>query len=145
MEISDCFSFANRHPVCSFATVDGDQPRVRALTLWFADRTGFWFDTVATKNVVMQLEANPRCEACFIAPPRPPAPAEMMRVAGTVEFLDDPAIKARLLEERPILKRSDITIPDDPLLQIFRIPHGEVRIWLMENYLMGKETAKFGF
>src|SRR5271169_1974381 len=128
MEISDCFVFANRHPVCSLATMDNDQPRVRTFTLWFADQTGFYFDTVATKNVVMQLEANPRCEVCFLSPPRPPDPAEMMRVSGSVEFLDDPAIKARLHEERPILRRTGITIPDDSLLQVFRIPHGEVRI-----------------
>ena len=122
MDIHDCFVFANRHPICSLATMDGDQPRVRTFTLWFADQSGFYFDTVATKNVVMQLETNPRCEVCFLAPPRPPDPAEMMRVTGSVEFLEDSAIKARHLEERPILQHSGITIPDDALVQVFRIP-----------------------
>ena len=104
MDLNDCFVFAKRHPVCSLATMDHDQPRVRIFTLWFADETGFYFDTLASKNVAMQLEANPRCELCFLAPPHPPHPTEMMRVTGNVEFLDDPSIRARLLEDRLILR-----------------------------------------
>jgi pyridoxamine 5'-phosphate oxidase len=43
MTIQDAIRFANENPVCFLATVEKDQPRVRALAFWYADETGFYF------------------------------------------------------------------------------------------------------
>ena len=43
MDISECALFANKNPVTYIATTDGDQPRVRAFAMWFADETGFYY------------------------------------------------------------------------------------------------------
>jgi len=43
MNLQDCIQFATEHPICFFATMDGDQPRVRALALWFANETASAF------------------------------------------------------------------------------------------------------
>ncbi len=145
MDISDCVRFANENPVAYVATVEGIQPRVRALNLWFADKTGFYFHTIAHKNVVAQVRMNPNAEVCFTAPPRPPNPVEMMRVTGSFDTAQDTFLRRKLIEDRPFLMRMGITGPDDPNLLILCIPHGEVKIWRMENFLMGKESAIITF
>lgn len=38
MEFEECIKFANENPVSWVATVENDQPRVRALGMWFADK-----------------------------------------------------------------------------------------------------------
>ncbi len=58
----------------------------------------------------------------------------MMRAAGEAEFVEDPALKKRLVEERPFLK-AIIKGSDDPLLTIFRIPKGEAHFWTMADNL----------
>jgi uncharacterized pyridoxamine 5'-phosphate oxidase family protein len=69
----------------------------------------------------------------------------MMRVRGQMEIVYDPVLMEKLIAERPFLTRMGITGPDDPSLAVLRIPHGDVRIWKMENFLMGKESASISF
>jgi len=69
----------------------------------------------------------------------------MMRVAGKVKFLDDIALKARLLEERPFLKAIGTGKPDDPLLAVFQIYTGEAQFWKMENNMRESEIKKIRF
>jgi pyridoxamine 5'-phosphate oxidase len=121
MNFKDCIKFANENPTSYIATVDGDQPRVRGFWMWFADETGFYFHTGAMKPVYSQLKKNSKVEACFFHP------AEdggiMMRVAGTVEFLDDTELRGKLIEERQFLKAWGFTA-ENPELVIFRIAKG---------------------
>ena len=60
MNFEECIQFANEHPICSIATVDGDQPRVRMFGMWFADKYGFYFGTMKTGNIYQQLTVNPK-------------------------------------------------------------------------------------
>jgi len=144
MDFKDCIEFANKNPICYLATVEGDQPRVRAFGMWFADAQGFYFHTGAPKAVCRQLKENQKVEVCFYAPAPPPNLGKMMRVAGEVEFLDDLALKARLLEERPFLKQMGMTEPDNPSLVVFRIYKGEAYFWTMEtNMRESEETIRF--
>ena len=64
MEFARCTEFATEHPICYVATEDGDQPRVRALLLWFADERGFYFMTMSPKGFSHQLHHNPKVEVC---------------------------------------------------------------------------------
>ena len=102
MNFKDCIKFANENPTSYIATMDGDQPRVRGFWMWFADETGFYFHTGAMKPVYSQLKKNPNVEACFYHPDG--KGGVMMRVAGTVEFLDDTELRGKLIEERQFLK-----------------------------------------
>ena len=90
MSFQDCVKFANENPVCYVATTDGDQPRVRAFVIFFADENGFYFGTLSPKDVSRQLKTNPKVEVCFYNNARP---MKMMRVTGEVEFLDDMVLK----------------------------------------------------
>ena len=51
MNFKDCIEFANANRTCFLAMVDGNQPRVRAFGMWFADDKGFYFQTESIKAV----------------------------------------------------------------------------------------------
>jgi len=140
MDIKDCINFANENRVSYVATCDGDQPRVRAFLMWLADESGFYFHTGATKDVSRQLKANQKVEVCVCTPNL----GRMMRVAGEAEFLDDPALRLRLIEERPFLK-AIVKGPDDPLLTIFRISHGEAYFLTMTDNMKEAEVPRIKF
>ncbi len=72
MDFDECIQFATEHPICAAATVDGDQPRVRMLGMWFATKEGFYFSTAKVKAMCRQLTANHKVELCFYAPPKHP-------------------------------------------------------------------------
>ena len=142
MDFSECVKFANDNPVTYIATADGDQPRVRAFAMWFADETGFYYHTGTPKAVWQQLTKNPKVELCFY---NPEGAGRMMRVAGAVEFIDDPALKERLVAERPWLLQIGISGPDDPKLAVFRVAHGEAYFWTMENNMREAEAPRVRF
>ena len=143
MNFQDCVKFANEHPVCYVATVEGDQPRVRALRMWFADDKGFYFQTESTKSVCKQLKANPKIELCFFVPG--PNVGTMMRANGKVEFINDPGLKAKVLAERPFLKGLGVKGPEDPLLVVFRVCSGEAYFWTMANNMKEAEIERKTF
>jgi len=141
MGLKECVDFANRVKVAYLATVDGDQPRVRALMMWFADETGFYFQTQTVKALYRQLQKNPKVEACFWDP----GEGRMLRVSGVVEFLDDLELKRRCYEERPFLKEMGIKGPEDPLLAIFRIAKGEAFFWTREWSMKEDQIPRIRF
>lgn len=140
MNINDCISFTNENPICYLATVENDQPRVRALGFWFADETGFYFQTSTIKEFSSQLVKNPRTEVCFYHHEAPIG--TMLRIAGEVEVLDDLVFREKALNDRPFLKSFGITV-DSPRLFLFRIAHGQAYFWTMENNVKPKEFIEF--
>jgi pyridoxamine 5'-phosphate oxidase len=140
MNIQDCIKFTNENPVCYLATVDENQPRVRALRFWFADETGFYFQTGEVKQFYRELKKNPKTEVCFYKSEN--MIGTMLRISGEVEFLDDRSLKERVLKDRPFLKKFELTV-DSPGLIIFKIAHGQAHFWTMENNLKPKEIIRF--
>jgi uncharacterized pyridoxamine 5'-phosphate oxidase family protein len=140
MNIQDCIRFANENPICYLATVEGDQPRVRALGFWFADETGFYFQTASVKEFPNQLKENPKAEVCIYH--HEGMIGTMLRIAGKVEFLDDIKLRERVLIDRPFLKTFGMTV-DSPRMVIFRFNHGQAHFWTMENNLKPKEIINF--
>ena len=88
-----------------------------------------------------QLKTNPKVEACFWQPDK--TPGKMMRIAGEIEFVDDPELKKKALEDRPFLKDFGITF-DHPGLIIFRIAKGEAYFWTIGTNYEPKKFIKFG-
>jgi uncharacterized pyridoxamine 5'-phosphate oxidase family protein len=138
--IKDCIKFANENPICYLATAESDQPHVRVLGFWFADETGFYFQTGAMKEFYQQLKKNPKTEVCFYKHEN--MIGTMLRISGKVEFPDDIKLKERVLADRPFLKEFGITAAS-PGLVIFRIVHGKAHFWTMENNLKPKEIIEF--
>lgn len=144
MKLQELVKFANENRVCYVATTEGDQPRVRALQMWFADEKGFYFQTESVKSICQQLKANDKIEICFYAPG--PNLGPMMRVSGRVKFIEDLSLKRKVLEDRPFLKSIGIQGPEDPLLVIFHVYTGEAYFWTIANNMKEKdiERVKFG-
>ena len=142
--LDEAIAFAVAHPVCFLATSEADQPHVRGWLFWFADATGFYFQTLAPKDVCHQLKANPKTEVCFFNG-GDLATARTLRVTGEVEFLDDPALKHRLLEQDMPFLAPLGNGPEDPLHQIFRIPHGQAFSWGMGDILKEHELERITF
>ncbi|MDK2975339.1 MAG: hypothetical protein PWP08_1710 [Methanofollis sp.] len=140
MDFSDCVKFANENPTTYIGTVEGDQPRVRAFAMWFADATGFYYHTGTPKKIWHQLKENPKVELCFHAPSD--GAGQMMRVAGTVEFLEDAALTERLIEERPWIL--DLGLSGNKL-GMFRVAHGEAYFWTAESNLRENEAPRVKF
>jgi pyridoxamine 5'-phosphate oxidase len=140
MDIKDCIKFSNENPICSLATVENDQPRVRILGFWFADETGFYFQTSTIKEIPGQLKLNPKTEVCFYK--HEGMIGTMLRISGEVEFLNDLKLREKALNDRPFLKNFGVTI-DSPKLVLFRISHGQAFFWTMENNLKPKEIIEF--
>jgi pyridoxamine 5'-phosphate oxidase len=145
MDLQDCIKFATENPFCSLATTDGDQPRVRTFLFWFGDENGFYFATMAPKEVCRQLKNNPRVEVCFFNNAPEWQDWKMMRVTGTIEFLDDLGLKKKLLEDRSFLKNVGSGEPEDPIFQIFRIYTGEAYFWTLADTLKEADIERITF
>jgi pyridoxamine 5'-phosphate oxidase len=144
MDYSECVKFASENPVTYIATVEGDQPRVRAFAMWFADKTGFYYHTGTPKSVCTQLKKNPKVELCFYAPSVQGA-GKQMRIEGKVEFLEDKAFKERLYRDRPWVKDLLKNAPTGAQLAMFRVAHGEAYFWTMENNMREQEAPRIKF
>lgn len=145
MNFKECIEFANANRICFFATADGNQPRVRAFEMWFADDKGFYFQTESVKAIYKQLKNNSRVELCFHGRVDTSSPKKMMRVAGEVEFLDDLALKKQILEQRSFLKSYGIDRPEDPRLVVFRVYKGEAYFWTMADNMKESEIERLKF
>lgn len=145
MDLQDCIKFATEQGTAYVATDDNGQPRVRPLGLWFADERGFYFQAWFTKAVCKQLKNNPKVEVCFYAPGSGGGIGKVLRVAGETEFLDDAALKAKVLEDRPFLKNMGMETPEDPRLAIFRIYTGEAFLWAPEYSGRESELERITF
>jgi pyridoxamine 5'-phosphate oxidase len=139
-DIKSCIRFTNENTLCFLATVEGNQPRVRALGFWFADETGFYFQVGGMKSVYKQLQNNPNVEACYYKHENPTG--TMLRISGKVEFVEDRNLKERLLRDRPFLKEFGLTMESSGL-GIFRIAHGEAHFWTMQDNMKPKEIVHF--
>lgn len=140
MTLHDCIQFTNENPICSFATIENNKPRVRILGFWFSDESGFYFQTSEVKEIPAQLRANPWAEACFYK--HSGMIGTMLRISGKVEFLDDPFLKEKVIADRQFLKSFGLT-PESPELTIFRISHGHAHFWIMENNNKPKDYIQF--
>jgi pyridoxamine 5'-phosphate oxidase len=141
MEFEDCVKFANENPVAWLATAEGNQPRVRGMGMWYADETGFYFQTATMKEMVGQLEKNGKVEFTFYHPDE--AVGTMLRVAGEIEFVDDVEVKKKVLADRPFLAEFGLTA-EGPELVVFRISKGQAHFWDWESNIKPKEIIKFG-
>jgi len=139
VDFQDCVKFANEAKTAYLATVEGDQPRVRPMGMYMADKTGFYFHTETVKNIAKQLKANNKVELLFYVPPR------TMRVTGKIKFLNDVELGARILKDRPFLKNLGIKGPDDPLFMIFQVYTGEAFFWTMADNMKEDKIQKFKF
>ena len=82
------------------ATVDGDQPHVRAFGVSEIINDRLYIMTGKVKDVYKQMAANGKFEICALKP----SGSEWMRVTGTLVNNDDLAVKEEFLNRNESLK-----------------------------------------
>jgi uncharacterized pyridoxamine 5'-phosphate oxidase family protein len=125
MSLEEYAKFANENPACYLATVEGGQPRVRAMGMWYADKTGFYFQTQSVKALFKQIQENDKVEVYYCKSDF----SRVMRVSGRVKTIEDLEVRKKCIEERPFIKDMGITDPGDPLLGVFHLYTGEAYFW----------------
>ena len=92
--------YFEKQSLISLATAEGDQPRVRIVSLIRLDN-GFYVITGARGGAetakVRQIRANPRVE--FVAQVERDGKIGNIRAEGTASVVDDVALKTRLFDE----------------------------------------------
>ena len=137
MNLNDVLAFVTENPVCTFTTMDNDQPRARGFLTVLFDDGKLYFTTGTNKSVYDQLKRNPKVELCYFAKDF----MTQLRITGEVEFVDDRAKKQKLLDERDYLK--GIGTVDNPIFKLLRIAHGKARFWTIKDNMreQGLETV----
>ena len=141
MDIKECAKFANENKNCYLATVEGDQPRVRVLGMWFADETGFYFQSQSCKAICQQLQKNNKVEGYFASKDF----SKVMRVSGKVKFVDDVPLRTRCIQERPNVRKLGITEPGTPLLSVFHLYTGEAYFWTFADSMKEANIPRIKF
>jgi pyridoxamine 5'-phosphate oxidase len=133
MTYEDCIEYIEQAANGFLATVEGEKPHVRPMTVWLADRSGIYFYTSAVKPLASQLLANPNVEIAFCQPGVPPDIGTALRIAGRMEIVEDMNIRKRLYETFAWLKQIGTGTPDSPTIVVFRMPSGRFNFWTWEN------------
>jgi uncharacterized pyridoxamine 5'-phosphate oxidase family protein len=86
-------------------------------------------------------EQMQKVELCFVIL----QPIKHLRITGRVEFIDDPVLKNKALEERPFLKALGFETADDPNFILFRVGNGEAHFWTWEDNLKEADIPRIKF
>jgi pyridoxamine 5'-phosphate oxidase len=128
--IEEIRDFANKNPTTWLSTAVGNQPHLRAMAMWFADKTGFYYHTGTQKRLSKQLQDNPKVELGLLNVGDSMSNMQMVRITGSVEMVDDAVLEKKLFQERPWLNAVREAYPNGKIF-IFRIAHGEAQYWNM--------------
>ena len=135
MKRNEIIQFANDHPVCFMATIDNEKPHVRIMKLWYADHSGFYFETLSPKDVSRQMHKNPHVEICFYNNPQSISDGREMRISGTIEFVTDAAIINKAKKAREYF--DDMLGQNvDAYIEVFKLEHGEAHFWNLKTDIL---------
>ncbi|MBR3861197.1 MAG: pyridoxamine 5'-phosphate oxidase family protein [Oscillospiraceae bacterium] len=104
------YQFLDEAQTYYLATVEGDQPRVRAFGTSLLYDGRLYIQTGKVKDVSKQLAANPKAEICAFQG------GKWVRIAGELVNDDNRDIKVAMLEKMPSLKA--MYSPDDGNMQM---------------------------
>lgn len=134
MTKEEVLEFAAKNAVCSLATIDGNQPRVRIIMLYQADESGIIFCTGRHKALNAQLQANPAVEMCFYNAEE----GRQVRIEGTVEMLDDLELKKEVVEKFTFLKPL-VESQGYEVMVCYRLTNARATTWTMETAFEPKQ------
>jgi pyridoxamine 5'-phosphate oxidase len=133
---SEIFAFLNANPVFHLATIEGNKPHVRGMYLYRADENGILFHTGKGKDLHRQLTDNPAVEMSFNNGKL--ADLIQIRISGTVELVEDRALKEEIVQKRIFLKPW-VERDGYETLAVYRTKKGLATIWTMKDNFAPKE------
>lgn len=116
----DFEAILKKNPNGVLATQDGEAVKTRIFQFLFAEGKKVYFCTNNEKPVYAQLQANPNVSFCVSNNFSP-----VLSVNGKAVFVDDMALKARALDENPMIKAIYNT-PENPIFTLFYIDATEI-------------------
>jgi uncharacterized pyridoxamine 5'-phosphate oxidase family protein len=124
---------------CFLATVEGNQPHVRGMMPYRIDEDGVILHTGKMKDIQKQLANKAKVELCFFDPQK----RTQVRVTGTMELLEDLALKKEIVTKRDFLKPWIEKVGYDPLT-VFRIKDCVATAWTFETNFSPKTYVNLG-
>ncbi|MDR2928600.1 MAG: hypothetical protein LBV41_10475, partial [Cytophagaceae bacterium] len=100
-----------------------------------AEENRVYFCTSSEKSVYAQLQANPNVSFCT----HPQNFSPVLSVNGKVVFVEDLSLKAKALDENPLIKGIYNT-PDNPIFKLFYIETEEIVTF---SFVEGEKTYSF--
>jgi pyridoxamine 5'-phosphate oxidase len=134
MKKEQIYEFIRNNPVCALSTADENVPHVRFIMIYRAEKEGIIFTTGENKDLHRQLDKNPRVEMSFYNAQE----GKQIRVSGTVEELEDIALKKQVVEDFPFLKEW-VDKEGYDVLVTYRLSGGKATVWTIETNFAEKE------
>ncbi|NYT12088.1 MAG: pyridoxamine 5'-phosphate oxidase family protein [Methanomassiliicoccales archaeon] len=124
MEKDEALGLLSNLSLVNLATIDGDQPRVRAVTLVAYDDQ-FWISTRTSADKMGQIRANDKVELNLsVGSDRD---FGTVRATGRVEVIDDEAVKSELAGQMPFFNMIFKSI-DDPDYTLLRLDLSRIKV-----------------
>jgi general stress protein 26 len=114
-----------------FATVDGDQPRVRPVSPVRTDGFTVYVANLRAYHKTVEIEANSKVELCYLDEEH-----DQVRITGNAEVVTDRVLLQEIWDANP-LRRQDLGSIDNPQLIVYRIVPSRVRFmreWALEYH-----------
>jgi pyridoxamine 5'-phosphate oxidase len=124
MDRAGMIAFMKANPNCCVASVEGDKPHTRILTMYRVDDSGIILQSDKRKDLYKQLLKNPQVEICFFDTTK----YVEVRVSGRMEIVEDLALKQELVEARAFLKPVVDEIGHDTIA-VYRLRNGKATAW----------------
>jgi len=119
-----------QNPIGVMATKDGEKLRTRVFQYLFAKGKRIYFSTSSEKAVYAQMQRDPNVSFCTY----PQDYSPILSISGKVNFVEDIALKARALEENPLVK-SVYASPENPIFKILYIDIEEIETFSLAEGL----------
>ena len=129
----DYAAILKENPNGVLATQDGQGVKTRVFQFQFVEGEKVYFCTNSEKPVYSQLKANPNVSFCV-----PGDFSPVLSLNGKAIFIDDVALKTRVLDENPLIK-TIYNSPDNPIFKLFYIDVEEVETF---GFSEGPKTYK---
>ncbi|HLY08243.1 MAG TPA: pyridoxamine 5'-phosphate oxidase family protein [Planctomycetota bacterium] len=113
------------------ATMDGDQPRLRPVSLLKIDGFTVYVGNLRRYHKTLEIQANPKVEMCFMD-----GDHNQVRVTGLAEVVTDRPTLEEIWNSNPLL-RSFMRTMDNPEFILYRISPKRVRYmqeWALEYH-----------
>ena len=133
MNKAEILAFLNANPDCHLATVEGNKPHVRAISIYRADENGIILETSKVKDLYKQLSENPNVELCF----NNYKDGIQVRVSGVAEPVDDLGLKKEIVSKRQFLKPR-VEKEGYEVIAVYRVKEGIATVWTFETNLAPK-------
>jgi general stress protein 26 len=109
----------NRFPF--LATMDGDEPRLRPVTLSWEEGFQIYFVSLRRFHKTVELASNPKAEFCFMNEKH-----DQVRISGVAEVVTDQALRKSAWDQDPLLPRYLGSL-DNPEFMLWRVRPTRVR------------------